>query len=421
MAYLIIIKDTVPVALGRVDEPGQGNFVDQELIMAITALVIIVPLSIQRDMANLSFTSGASVMADVVLVILITLTAPIKSTVAEAGGLFKVLGESIINGRIFIGLGVLSTAMACQHSCFIVSTSLDEKTPERWGTVTFRSLAIAWLLCTIMGTSGYLGYLGDTQGDILNNFDDESPTANGGRILLAVTMFFTYPMEMFVARHVFVQVFFKGDMDGPNPDAWFNRRVMVTCLLFLTTLVPALIVNDLGPVLSLTGSLGASCLSYICTGLAYLGVNGEDFLAYLADELRTKGYGSGDSTASKTGEVELPVVGDASARMSSTAAANTDLSPLQGSKPWWWWIGGYPLWVAIASSGSHGTRTFLTDFNATAGQPPEGSYDESDSIPPRKRDYYISMFFIAFGILAAVVGVFSNIYVEVNNIFYSPH
>ena len=231
-------------------------------------------------------------------------------------------------------------------------------------------------------------------------------------------------MEMFVARHVVVQLFLGGDMDGPNPDGYFNRRVIVTVCIYLCTLVPALIVDDLGPVLCLTGSLGASCLSYICTGLVYLGINGDDFLSYLADYLRSKGYGDGNSTgASKAnGEVELPVVGDATARMPSNgASAPTDLTPLQGSKPLWWWLGGFPLWVAIASAGAHGTRNFLTDFHAAAGQPTANSQDEAETIGPRKRDYYISMFFIAFGILAAVVGVFSSIYVEIHNIFYSPH
>lgn len=413
VAYLIIIKDTVPVALDLTDDPGNGNFMETEMVMFVTSLIIIVPLSVQRDMASLSFTSFSSVLADTILVILVAIYSPIPNNV---GDIFKAIFQNTINSRLFIGLGVLSTAMACQHSAFIVSGSLENKTPERWGKVTFRSLALAWLLCTIMGVTGYLGFEEETKGDILNNFEEDSKVANGGRILLAITMVLTYPMELFVARHVAVQMIFNGDMDGPNPDAWLNRRVLVTIGIYIATLIPALIVDDIGPVLSLTGSLGASCLSYIGTGLVYLGINGEDFLNYLAEHLRNKGYGSDNVTgASKGGEVELPVVGDASARMPSNGA---DLSVLQGSKPWWWWLGGFPFWVAIASTGAHGSRNFLTDFHATAGQP---SADESGTIGPRVRDYYISMFFISFGILAAVVGVASSIYVEVNNIFYSPH
>jgi sodium-coupled neutral amino acid transporter 11 len=227
--------------------------------------------------------------------------------------------------------------------------------------------------------------------------------------------------EILSARHVIVQLYLKGDMDGPNSNRWCNRRIIVTLCLYICTLIPALIVDDLGPVLALTGNLGASCLSFIATGLVYLGINGDEFLSDLANRLRQKGYGSGNATGSVkngAGEVELPVVGDASARLpSNSATAPTDLSPLQGSKPWWWWIGGYPLWVAIASSGAHGTRTFLSDLHG--GQPPPP--DEAGSIGPRQRDYNISIFFIVFGTLAAVVGVASTIYVQIHDIFYSPH
>eukprot|EP00977_Amphora_coffeiformis_P021530 scaffold9441_cov167-Amphora_coffeaeformis.AAC.9 len=336
LAYLIIIKDTVPVALGFSGEPGEGDFMETEMVMVITSLLIIVPLSTQRDMANLSFTSFSSVLADVILVLLVAIFAPYPG---NFGDVLKAIFENAVNSRLFIGLGALSTAMACQHSAFIVSGSLEDRTPERWSRVTFRSIGIAWLLCTIMGTTGYLGFEEETKGDILNNFDDDSKTANGGRILLAITMFFTFPMEMFVARHVIVQLFLGGDLDGPTPNGWFNRRVIVTLCLYLTTLIPALIIDDLGPVLSLTGSLGASCLSYIATGMVYLGINGEDFLAYLADCLRSKGPGGANGAAKGAGEVELPVVGDATARISSTPSpTNADLTPFQGSKPWWWWV-----------------------------------------------------------------------------------
>lgn len=160
VAYLIIIKDTVPVALGFSDEPGEGDFWETELVMVVTSIMIILPLSIQRDMANLSFTSFSSVLADVILVLLVALFAPYPGNV---GDILKAIFENAVNSRLFIGLGVLSTAMACQHSAFIVSGSLEDRTPERWSRVTFRSIGIAWLLCTIMGTTGYLGFEEETK------------------------------------------------------------------------------------------------------------------------------------------------------------------------------------------------------------------------------------------------------------------
>jgi sodium-coupled neutral amino acid transporter 11 len=188
VAYLLIIKDTVPTILGIADA-GVGSFVQRELVMMVTSLLIVLPLSIQRDMATLAFTSLLSVVADIILVIFIAAYSPIKSTVSEAGGFGTVLKNDWINPTIFIGLGILSTAMACQHSAFIVSGSLANKTQARWAAVTFRSISAATILCAVMGICGYLGFLDQTQGNILNNFESDSLEANAARSLLAITMF----------------------------------------------------------------------------------------------------------------------------------------------------------------------------------------------------------------------------------------
>ena len=63
VAYLLIIKDTVPTVLGLGDEneAGKGSFWEREVVMLVTSLAIVVPLSMMRDMATLAFTSLFSV------------------------------------------------------------------------------------------------------------------------------------------------------------------------------------------------------------------------------------------------------------------------------------------------------------------------------------------------------------------------
>jgi len=195
IAYLLIIKDTIPSALG-IDADGKGSFYEREFIMMMLSLIIMFPLSAQRDMASLSFTSLLSVAADVVLVIFIAMYSPMERTVGEAGGFGQVLKDDWIKPTIFIGLGIVSTAMACQHSAFIVSGSLANTTKSRWSRVSFWSLFVSTTLCIILGVCGYLGFLDDTQGDILNNFPADSIASKAARILLAITMVCTSLIEL---------------------------------------------------------------------------------------------------------------------------------------------------------------------------------------------------------------------------------
>jgi solute carrier family 38 (sodium-coupled neutral amino acid transporter), member 11 len=179
VAYLLIIKDTIPVVLGLGD-----SFWSREFVMTVSSALFILPLALLRDMSALACTSLLSVTGDAILVGLIMLYSPFVSTVAENGGLGRVIIDYWFDTRLFIGLGVLSTAMACQHSAFLISGSLERPTPQRWAVVTGRSLTVAGLMSVTLGVFGYLGYLDATEGNVLNNFPRGSVAVNGGRALL---------------------------------------------------------------------------------------------------------------------------------------------------------------------------------------------------------------------------------------------
>lgn len=404
VAYLLIIKDTIPSIL------GVENRFEKILIMIATSATIMLPLSMQRDMASLSITSLFSVLADVVLVGFIVSYSPMSESIEEAGGIGKVLEDNAVQPTLFVGLGILSTAMACQHSAFIVSGSLENKTMKRWATVTGFSIGVSAILCMILGVTGYLGFLNETQGDVLNNFDNDSALANIARFLLAITMFFTYPMESFVARHVLVQFFHGGDMDGkddPNHSGedgaeaggigFMNRRQTLTLVIYLMTLLPALIVDDLGPVLSITGSLGGGCIAYMGPGLCYLGVNGNAFL-----EFALKLLGNPSRAGSSVTTADLPVAGS-SANMMVPALASLD----EVRKPFWWYLCGFPIWTFIAKVGKNNMDNKVSSNAAYE----TNAYDEISMIP-NGTDFFIAIFFICFGVLSVIAGVGTNIYVQ---------
>jgi sodium-coupled neutral amino acid transporter 11 len=262
-----------------------------------------------------------------------------------------------------------------------------------------------------------LGFLEETQGDVINNFDPDTLQANAARVLLALTMFFTYPMEALVARHVLMKLLFDGDLDGdavdPNtgeaiPEGGFlNRRVKWTLIIYVATLLPALFLDDLGPVLSVTGAIGGCCLAYIGPGLVYLGTHGDSFLAYLAGVVDDNNRKSSPAAGG-----ELPVAGNTNLSMQTTVSTVPT-----GPKPWWWYLMLMPLWVRVASSGEKGMQERLAAIEQEHGT---ASPTEVETIGPCKRDYCISIFFIVFGAVAGVAGVISNVYVQVNNIFYTP-
>lgn len=436
IADLLIIKQTVPQVLGFIHHPGREAFWRSEVTMVVASLVIIVPLIMMRDLASLEKYSLLSVTADVVLVIFVAISAPIKSTLHDAGGFGEVLKKNWGNSGIFVALGVVSTSMACNHSVFIIANSLRNKTSKRWSQVTFRSISVSGTLTLIMGIVGYLGFLATTKSNVLDNFDSSSVMANVGRALLAVTMFLTYPTDCLVVRHVLVVLLLKrgragaGDtssIEGSKILGFFNRRHQVTLAIYICTLAPALAVDDLGPVLSLTGAIGASFLAFIATGALYLGINGDEFLDYCNDlldkpkvnrsynvEVTADGNNGVQTelTNSQTAEVEQPTqpTQNEPEKFQMYAFVKKILrATLTGWKPWWWYLFGFPVWTYIASKGAIGTRKYAREFAGVDGNVIIANADEDHfPIGPRVFDYYVSMFLIVFGVIAMVLGVICN-------------
>jgi sodium-coupled neutral amino acid transporter 11 len=95
----------------------------------------------------------------------------------------------------------MSFAFVCQHNSFIVFKSLRHPTLPHWRQVASGSVGISFVLCLLLGVVGYLSFLEQTQGNILNNFPPTGAAVNAARGLLAFTMVLTYPLECFVTRH----------------------------------------------------------------------------------------------------------------------------------------------------------------------------------------------------------------------------
>lgn len=289
VGYMIVIKTNLSYLLGVEED----NVEMARAVLTVSTLSIIMPLSLQRDMSNLSKTSAINIVFDTVLVGIVAKFSPVQETVREYGGWKDLLDDSSPDmNTFFTGIGVLCFAFVCQHSAFIIAASLDRPTRARWNMVTVWALGTCCFLACLIGVTGYLGFVDDTNGDILINLGEaaSAPGAdatfrraiNIARGLLCTTMFFVFPMELFVARHVCVVLFFKGrrahDGDAHSVLARKDRRVAVTVFLYLISILPAMIFDDLGSVFSVTGSLGGASLSYIGPGITYLAVHGSDFL-----------------------------------------------------------------------------------------------------------------------------------------------
>ena len=177
IAYFIIIGDTLPPIL----------HMDRYLAILVFGFTIMYPLTMCRDVSMLVKTSFLSILSDVIICIIIMAHSPIEEKMRESGGFGEVVASSVIKPKtVFAGLSTILFAFVCHHSTFLIYNSLKDK--SKWNCVTNASVWVAAALCAMLGISGYLGFLDETKGDVLNNFPEDDGVMQFARLLLAVTM-----------------------------------------------------------------------------------------------------------------------------------------------------------------------------------------------------------------------------------------
>lgn len=115
LAYLTIIKDVLPILFGV--SPNNEDM--KRVIMMMSSLVVILPLSMQRDMADLERTSRLNVFLNLALVGIVTCFSPVVKSVGMEGGFLEVIRQEMIwdTKRFFVGFGVASFAFVRYYVC----------------------------------------------------------------------------------------------------------------------------------------------------------------------------------------------------------------------------------------------------------------------------------------------------------------
>jgi len=114
---------------------------------------------------------------------------------------------------------------------------------------------ISMLICySTYSVVGYFGYAtfgsGKVPSDILQGYTDKSAVVTVAIIAIAVKNFTTYPIVLYCGRDALLGIF---DVSLDRIDI----RVIVTLVWFVLSLVIAILVPDISPVINLLGSLSA--------------------------------------------------------------------------------------------------------------------------------------------------------------------
>lgn len=263
VSYNVIIGDTITKIIVRIGGEHISNTVlgRRDFVIFLITLLVTLPLSLYRNITKLSKWAFISVVLVGVIMLFVIIrlgTFAIKIPATEDAWNFA-------NVNITQAIGVMAFAYMCHHSTFLIHTSLENPTKERWNFVTHISVLFCMVLMLVFGLLGYASFTGWTQGDLLENYCKSDDLMNAARFLFAISIMLTYPVECFVTREVVENLFFPSSEDSP---LW--RHMLVTVIIAVLVGGISMATDCLGFVLELNGVMAAAPLAFVIPPLCVM-------------------------------------------------------------------------------------------------------------------------------------------------------
>ncbi|KAE9042556.1 hypothetical protein PR003_g3981 [Phytophthora rubi] len=202
VAYVILTKDLVG-SLGARFLYNRPVTEAEQNVLTICCVLLVSPALLARSMDALRFTSIFSLVSVLVLAIAITVRAvdttfkhdDVMEVEAEPQIPIKLVPDSWADAAY--AFPIISVSFLCHFNVMPVYRELHKPTRHRLKKIVASTMFSTWLFYVLVGIMGYLfayRQQGGVQGDILNNFSNNDPLVNLGRLGLLVTIQLSLPL-----------------------------------------------------------------------------------------------------------------------------------------------------------------------------------------------------------------------------------
>jgi len=261
VAYLVVAINLLPRVVDVIFDTDGAWYWSPKFLLGFLVVLVMLPLSMQKHMQSLRYSSIVSLMSITYLVGLVVIKSILdlsngKSSVHEVKAIN--LGESMFNA-----FPILSMAFTFHFNIASVQTELKNPSPARIQKVCNIAVGISCIFYSIVGTFGYLDFGSDTESDILVNYNKHEVPVVIANAALVVVVCMAFPLLNFPCRGNLTTLFF-------NNSESKVLHVGLTVGAVLSSYGVAILGLPLGFIFGLVGSVVAIPLVFIFPSAYYI-------------------------------------------------------------------------------------------------------------------------------------------------------
>ncbi|XP_070712242.1 sodium-coupled neutral amino acid transporter 7 [Pempheris klunzingeri] len=273
IAFFIVIGDQLDRLMAAVAHETDGTvgvlwYTNRKFTIVVTAVLVILPLSIPKEIGFQKYASALSVMGTwyVTVVVIVKYIWPDKELTPS-----YVPTSSASWTAVFNAMPTICFGFQCHVSCVPVFNSMSRKEIKPWGFVVTLSTIICLFVYTGTGVCGFLTFGSSVSQDVLMSYPPDDIAVAIARAFIVICVVTSYPILHFCGRAVIEGLWlrFQGEQVEVCVRREQRRRILQTLVWFVVTLVLALFIPDIGRVISLIGGL-AACFIFVFPGLCLM-------------------------------------------------------------------------------------------------------------------------------------------------------
>lgn len=271
IAFFIVIGDQLDrliEAAAHDDTVSHYWYTDRKFTIAVTAVLVILPLSIPKEIGFQKYASAISVMGTwyVTVVVIIKYIWPDKNVMPGS-----IPASSASWTAVFNAMPTICFGFQCHVSCVPVFNSMSRKEIKPWGLVVTLSMIICLFVYTGTGVCGFLTFGSSVSQDVLMSYPPNDIAVAIARAFIVICVVTSYPILHFCGRAVIEGLWlrFQGEQVEVCVRREQRRRILQTLVWFVITLILALFIPDIGRVISMIGGL-AACFIFVFPGLCLM-------------------------------------------------------------------------------------------------------------------------------------------------------
>ncbi|XP_072516905.1 putative sodium-coupled neutral amino acid transporter 8 [Salminus brasiliensis] len=277
VAFLVVVQDQLEKLCLSLYEMVAGEkeipyhwYTDQSFALFIMCLVIILPLSIPKEISIQKYTSVLGTLAATYLSVAVI--AKYYTKEENAATAVPEQREGLDSwASVLSVVPTICFGFQCHEACIAIYSSMENKKISHWVVISVVSMIFCLLIYTLTGVFGFLTFGPQVASDILMSYPGNDVVMIIARLLFGISIFTIYPIILLLGRSVILTLMLRYRERQAMVTAVFERRCRVglTILWIGVTLLIAVYVPDMSDVISVIGGISAFFI-FIFPGLCLI-------------------------------------------------------------------------------------------------------------------------------------------------------